>query len=602
MRDLLADLKKLSPLLSKGDRRNFWILLSLMAVASIMEAVSIGAIPLFVSMLMDPSSLSKIRWIGEWFSELPQTPTVEIVFWASFLLFGFTVLKNCFLVLVYYVQSRIVTSQRVKLSHRMFKVYQKAPYEWHMLHSTSEMLNNIQGDTNQVLRGVIMPSFDLIMNFTMVILIVPVLVYGTPGPALMGLLVTGFGVYAVVRLFQNRFKVFGAILRRENKKIIQSVQQGFGALIDARLCGCEDYLNREHRNSLIREAGALVQHFTMHKSTPYLIETFAILGLLTILMILVQTTESLGDALPVISLLGVATIRLKQLATRAANAVNTINGARAFIPKIIQDINELGVIEKRRKEFSDPSIKIDDFQTLTLEQISYSYPSTDKKALIEISLEIKKGESIALVGSTGSGKSTLVNIILGLLVPESGRVCVNGIDIRRNIREWHAHLGYIPQSIFLIDDTIRANVAFGTPYGEVDDSKVRSSICSACLDDFIDSLPDGLDTEVGEDGVRLSGGQRQRLGIARALYQNPDVLVMDEATSALDNRTEVKVMQAIQNLKKNRTLIMIAHRLSTVQECDCLYFLRNGRVEAVGDFDELRHQSDAFNEMALNKS
>jgi len=601
MQNLLKDLNKLKPLFTMRDRKKFIILFGLMVVASFLEAVGIGAIPLFVSMVMDPSSLAEAPWIGSWFTSLPNEPSVQIVFWASCILFGFIVLKNIFLSFVFYVQTRIITMQRVNLSHRMFRVYQTAPYEWHLQRSSSEMLNNIQGDTAQILRGVITPFLDLIMAIIMTALIIPVLIFGTPGPALMGLVVTGVGVYGVIHIFQKQFNRIGKVLRRENKKIIQAVQQGFGALVDARIIGCEDYLNKIHRDSMLREAKALVRHFTIQKSTPYLIETFAILGLLVILVILIQTSDSLGSALPVIALLGVATIRLKQLASKIANAINSMNAGRAFIPGIMNDIQELDAIETLRREKSTGSEDIGGFKELKLDNVSYSYPSTETAALHNISLQIKSGESIAFVGATGCGKSTLVNLILSLLEPQSGSITVNGSDIFQNIEGWRSKLGYIPQTIFLVDDTIRANVAFGISEDKVNDDRLWSAICSAQLDTYINSLPMGLETEVGERGVRLSGGQRQRLGIARALYYDPDVLVMDEATSALDNKTEEKVMQAIQGMKQGRSLIMIAHRLSTVQDCDRLYFLNHGQIDAVGSFDELKQISDAFRELVLCK-
>ena len=201
------------------------------------------------------------------------------------------------------------------------------------------------------------------------------------------------------------------------------------------------------------------------------------------------------------------------------------------------------------------------------------------------------------LGSTGSGKSTIVNLLLGLLEPQAGHVRVNGNDVYQNMSSWRRHLGYIPQSIFLIDDSIRANIAFGVYEKDIDNARIKAAIKTAMLTDFVESLPNGLDTIVGERGVRLSGGQRQRLGIARALYPNPSVLVMDEATSALDNKTESMIMDAIANLKKDRTLIMVAHRLSTVKDCDRLYYLREGEIEKSGTYAELIEGSPSFREM-----
>ncbi len=234
-----------------------------------------------------------------------------------------------------------------------------------------------------------------------------------------------------------------------------------------------------------------------------------------------------------------------------------------------------------------------------MENVTYFYPHAKMPALDAVSLHVEKGQAIAFVGSTGCGKSTLVNVILGLLEPKSGHVRVNGTDIQQDLTGWRSQLGYIPQSIFLVDDTIRANVAFGVPSEDVDEQQLQAALCSARLDEFIETLPLRDRTVVGEQGIRLSGGQRQRLGIARALYQDPEVLVMDEATSALDNTTEVEVMKAIQNMKKGRTLILIAHRLSTVEACDRLYYMRDGRIEHSGSYETLKQISTSFREMAV---
>ena len=233
-----------------------------------------------------------------------------------------------------------------------------------------------------------------------------------------------------------------------------------------------------------------------------------------------------------------------------------------------------------------------------MEHVTYSYPNAAETALKDISLSIQRGQSVGFVGATGSGKTTMINVLLGLLRPKEGLITVDGQNVHNNLRGWQNNIGYIPQSIYLLDDTIRHNVAFGVPEEDIDDEQVWTAIRAAQLDEHVKSLPDGIETFVGERGVRLSGGQRQRVGLARALYHNPDVLIMDEATSALDNETENHVMQALEALKGDRTIIMIAHRLSTVRDCDQLFFLKEGRIEARGTYDELCAIHGDFRRMA----
>ncbi|MCK5529385.1 MAG: ATP-binding cassette domain-containing protein, partial [Kiritimatiellae bacterium] len=351
--------------------------------------------------------------------------------------------------------------------------------------------------------------------------------------------------------------------------------------------------------SVARQSKAIMVRQIIHKSIPYTMETVSVVGLLVIFFILMKTSDSIENIFPLLSLLGVATIRLKQMVSKIALSINTINATRAYIPGIITDIKELEELEKQRKKKELPVEKGDGFESLELKKISYIYPATTINAIDDVSIEVKRGESIAFVGPTGCGKTTLVNIILGLLDPQSGTVVVNGRDISSDITNWRTCLGYIPQSVFLIDDTIRANIAFGVSGEDVDEVKLQSIIDLACLTEFVKEQPDGIDTVVGERGIRLSGGQRQRLGIARALYTEPEVLIMDEATSALDNKTESDVMQAIQNMKENRTLIMIAHRLSTVENCDKLYCLGDGAVKGSGSYSELTTSLPEFRALAM---
>ncbi|MCD6585918.1 MAG: ABC transporter ATP-binding protein, partial [Desulfobacteraceae bacterium] len=546
---MLKDLNTLRFLLSRRDKRKFLFLFVSMIGASILEAIGVGIIPFFVAMIMKPSALSENRWIGIWCTGLPNVPSVQLVGWASLTLVTFLFLKNIILLVVYYGQSRILNMQRVRLSDRMFRVYQSAPYDWLLQRSSAELQRNIDQDTGIIMNGVLMPCFELIMNILMGGLIIVVLLFSTPGPAFLGLLITGVGLFFVIRVFQNNLRHIGVVSRREAKEAIKAIQQGFGALIDARIGGCESYLRQMYRQSILRRAKVEIQKQVISRATPYTMEMLAISGMLVIIFLLIHGKHSLELILPLLSLLAVATLKLKQIATRMAQSFNTINVARVYIPGIVNDLTELDSLERLRNKKASGNEHIGKFNVLKIRNITYTYPDADVPAVKNVSLKLVRGESIAFVGPTGCGKSTLVNIIIGLLEPEAGCLEVNDVDIFKDIDGWRSLLGYIPQEIFLIDDTIHANIAFGVPQDEINEDALWRALKSAQLDDFIGTLPLGLDTVVGERGVRLSGGQRQRLGIARALYQNPEVLVMDEATSALDNTTEEKVMQAIQNLK-----------------------------------------------------
>jgi len=307
--------------------------------------------------------------------------------------------------------------------------------------------------------------------------------------------------------------------------------------------------------------------------------TIICLGLLVSVMVL--SNKAIGDILQVLSLFGAAAFRLLPSISQVINSFMSINVNRPILNNLYTDLSlkiPATTTDQKSRKLLD---RID------VEGLSFSYARTTRDALNNVSIHIRRGEAVGLIGSSGSGKSTLVDILLGLLEPISGRVRIDGNDIHQNLRGWQDQIGYVPQSIFLTDDTLRRNVAFGLPKDKIDDDAVRSAIRSAQLEEFVASLPDGMETVVGERGVRLSGGQRQRIGIARALYNNPDVLVLDEATSSLDTETEHGVMQAVQALQGDKTVIIVAHRLSTVEYCDRLYRLENAQIVDEGTFSEV---------------
>ena len=597
MLSLLEDLKRLRPLISKRGKWTFALLFALMVAASFLEAVGLAALPGYVALVTRPSLITESR-VGSWLPPLPDKPSLPLMAVASVVLIGFIVAKNLFLAFVAYAQARIVNGQRVRLCDRMFRIYQAAPYEWHLQRSSSHLLRNIQSDTSQVLSGVLMPLLDLAMGVIMMAFVAVVLLVGTPGVTLLGLVIIGAGMFFVIRLFRKRLDETGRVLRHEAAKSIQAIQQAFGALVEARIIGCETYLSKVYRKSLVNQSSAICARATIQRSTPYVVETLAIVGLLGIFVIMIHTAESLGAALLTLTLVAAAMVRLKQVAVGMAAAVNQINASRPYISGIMDDVRELNILAAKARADAPATETIGRFECLQLAGVTYAYPDAESFAVRDISLELRSGESIALVGPTGCGKSTLVSVILGLLKPQHGMISVNGVDIRRAVASWHARVAYVPQSIFLIDDTIRANVAFGINEQEVDERRLLTAVQAAQLDTFIAGLPERLNTIVGERGVRLSGGQRQRLGIARALYQERDVLILDEAASALDTVTEEKMMQAVRDLQGHRTLIIISHRLSTVANCDRLYLLVDGRIEGSGTFGELKHSSARFSQLA----
>ena len=363
------------------------------------------------------------------------------------------------------------------------------------------------------------------------------------------------------------------------------MQQGLGGVKDVKLLGREaDFLSTFSEHSV--KSGQVAQFMEILQKLPRLwLEVLAVSGLALLVLIMLSQEREMSSIVPTIGLFAAAAFRLMPSVNRILNAVQKLRYGLVPINNLYEDFQILEQEPVVASIDSPKKILLQD--DICIADITYSYYEAPAAALSNLSIRIKKGESVGIIGPSGSGKSTLVDLILGLLTPDTGQILIDGQDIQNNLRLWQDQIGYVPQAIYLTDDTLRRNVAFGLPHSQIDDLAVKRAIQSAQLEEFVSSLPDGLETFVGERGIRLSGGQRQRIGIARALYHEPGVLVLDEATSALDTATEKGVMEAVTALHGSKTVIIVAHRLSTVENCDLLCRLEQGRLIATGTPAEL---------------
>jgi ATP-binding cassette subfamily C protein len=605
---MIDQLNRLRPLFDRRDKLQYAGLLGLMGIGALLEVAGIGAVPVFISTLAAPEKVRSYPFMDSLLNTLGITTPQELVIWGAI---GFIIvftIRAAFLIFLSYVRIRLTERHRVRLARLLFTRYMQAPYEFHLGRNTAELLRNVDSETKNIITGVINPILNLILNGLMTVFISALLIAATPWIALVAIGVVGGGGMLFLRIVKDKMHRYGQEARTERKNTIQAVNQGLGGFQDARVLGVERALVGDFYRSISRYAKLeRFKKFIGGLANP-LLEYIAVLGIMLLVLTMVLTGVELSAMVPLLGLFGAAIVRLRSTVGMITNTLNTLQYNMASVDAVVDDLDLLKHVDRKelvsredtRKEESmvrheGPTLR----QGLQLEGVTYYYPDTETPALQDINLTIEQGQSVGLVGATGSGKTTLVNVLLGLLKPQKGKLLADGVDIYTDLRKWQNNLGYIPQSIFLLDDTIRQNVAFGLPEEEIDDEKVWEALYAAQVGDFIlEELPDGLDTFVGEQGVRLSGGQRQRVGLARAIFHNPDVLVMDEATSALDNETESLVMEALDKLKENRTFIMIAHRLSTVRDCDQLFFLKQGRIEAAGTYEELCTMHEDFRRMA----
>ncbi len=569
----------------------------LMLIGAGFEALGIGLIMPFIALVADPTSVEGMPLLPEVLSALGITTGSGVVIAAGLGLLGVYVIKNCFLALMYYSQFRFVFANQVRLSRRLFQAYLKSPYSFHLHRNSAQLLRNVNEEVRMTFTNVLIPLLILGVELSVVVVLAALLIYVEPLVAPVAILLfasISFGFYRAVR---KKTVQLGKEQQEHNGLMIQWVNQGLGGVKEAKVLGCEDYfLDRYHRSSQ-KYARAMRFHRFVKEVPRNVIETFGLGGMILVVVLLVARGQDMSHVLPVLALFAMAAVRLLPSMTRIISA---LTGMRHFKPSVNVISHDLDDLDARRPADSDDhgngaSLSFDDI--LEVDQVSFSYPGADETAIAEMNLTIERGESVGFVGPSGAGKTTAVDLILGLLPPDSGQILVDGKNIHHHLRAWQRHLGYIAQPVYLMDDTIRRNVAFGVADEQVDDDRVWQSLEDAQLKSLIASLPEQLDTTIGEGGVRLSGGQRQRLGIARALYRQPELLVLDEATSALDTATEREISAAIERLAGRMTLIIIAHRLSTVRHCDRLFFLREGQIVDVGSYDELMARNLDFRRM-----
>ncbi|HMN89756.1 MAG TPA: ABC transporter ATP-binding protein [Saprospiraceae bacterium] len=598
MQDIWRELRRLRPFFSRKDKLTYLGLFGLMVLGALFDVIGIGAVPAFVAMLSMPEKLQQYPVVIEIMQTLQLQFDRALVIKGATILILLFIIKNAYLVWFYNRQYRIIEYHRIRLADRLFSAYMYAPYSFHLSRNSAELLRNVQVETLEIVRTVISPVLEIAMGIFMTFFTGGLLGRAAPWIGLGAVLFIGGGSALFYISIRKRLNHYGQVAKKEWKESVKAINQGLGALVEARILDKESYFTTIFRRSVSIFAKVERLRQVVSKTSPAVVESIAVGGLLAGVILMLLAGVGTETMLPIMALFGVAAVRLRQSTSQIVNGLSQLQYGIVAIPHVTDDIQFIESSAYFRQRSKNRAQALPFEHTIEIENITFAYPESDTNVIEGLSAIIKKGESVAFVGPTGSGKSTIINILLGLLEPQSGTIKIDGQPTQENLTGWLRHVGYIPQTIFLLDDSIRNNIAIGIEPTHIDDDKVWKAAKAAQLDEFIRTLPQGLDTIVGERGIRLSGGQRQRVGLARALYHEPEVLVMDEATSSLDNHTESLVMQALNSIKEGRTFIMIAHRLSTVEQCDRLYFLKQGKVAAVGTFNELVEQYNDFRQMA----
>lgn len=560
-------------MLTPAERRSAVALLGLMLIGMVLETLGVGLIVPTLALVTQRDFAVHYPALQPVFQILDNPSQQSLIIGGMLALVVTYIVKATFLAFLAWRQTRFLFGMRARLSQQLFTVYLCQPYTFHLQRNSAKLVTNAVTEVVQFIHSGMIPGMLLLTESLVVIGLCSLLVVVEPVGAVIVLSVLGAVSFGFYRLTRSRITRWGKARQQHDSLSMQHLQQGLGGVKEAKLLGRErDFLTqyRIHSTESARVGGLM---YTLQQLPRLWLEVLAISGFAILVISMLAQGRALEAVLPTLGLFAASAFRLMPSINRVLGAVQSL---RYGLPVIDVLHKELSLVIPKTVDTQRSAMPFHGI--LEVSRVTYAYPGSAEPALKDISLVIQPGESVGFVGASGAGKSTLVDILLGLLTPSTGEIRVGDKDIHENLRNWQDQIGYVPQSIFLTDDTFRRNVAFGLPNEQIDDAAVRRAIRAAQLEEFANSLPDGLETLVGERGVRLSGGQRQRIGIARALYHDPAVLVLDEATSALDPVTEESVMQAITALQGAKTIIIVAHRLSTVAHCDRLYRLHEGGV------------------------
>ena len=594
--------KKAWALLDAREKRTAWIVLSIVILSALSAALMIGSVLPFLSVLADPGRINAIPALAAAYEAFGFVSDYSFLVGLGLATLGMIVITSLMQILKTWCLARFSMMRIHSISHRLMEAYLRQPYEFFLNRHSGEMGTRILAETQQLVMQFLRPAAEAIAAVFTVFAILILLLWMEPRVTLLALSVVG-GVYIIIFWMCRRaLRRLGRERVETNSSRFRITNEVLGGIKDIKLLGREGaYLARFASPS--RTMAAAMSSIEVVSMVPkFALEAIGFGGIILLCLVLIDpealaSDAGLGEILPLLGLFAFAGQRLMPELQKLYHSLAQLQAGAAAVDAVHSDlINRAGGGALPRSIPAGIGLK----NVLVLEDVSYHYPDAAHAGVNKVALEIHVGEKIGIVGGTGAGKTTLADIILGLLVPNAGRILVDGSPITAsNLRAWQQSVGYVPQDIFLIDASVTENIALGARLEEIDLSRVEDAARIAQLDEFIKSeLPDGYSTMVGEKGVRLSGGQRQRIGIARALYHDADLIVFDEATSALDNLTEREVMTAIEALPDEKTVVMIAHRLSTVQRCDRLVVMEHGIVVGCGTWDELMASNLAFQRIA----
>ena len=564
------------------------LMVGILFFSALLELIGVGMLYPIVALLQSPKLMPEV---------FSSSIVARLHFSQEGLLVGLLgvllaiyLLKNCFLYYASDIQFNFFAKQQTMLAQKLIRKYMGKTYVFHLEYNSSELIRTITSDVSATFSQTIIPLMYLISELFVLVLIFILIISLDPGAALFTITLGGIFVFGFYRFFRKKLEAISISTQFHSAKVTQSIQESFGGIKEIKILGNEEYFQNIfllHNRAYIGEIAKSNIHAIIPRLSLEVIFIFIFVGILLILI----SNQQLSGALPLMAVYAAAAFRVLPSINRVISALSSLSLCRASLNLISEELAGVENLSETNRPSGPKTFGGD----ISVSNIRYQYPGKPRNIIDDISLKIKKGEMVGFIGPSGSGKSTLIDIILGLLDPQAGDVFIDGVNLKLCTRDWQRKIGYISQSIFLVDDTIRRNIAMGIADEDIDDSRIQLVVEAARLSVLVESAPHGLDTLVGERGVRISGGERQRIGIARALYHDPSILILDEATSALDVITEGEINDIIRSFKGEKTILIIAHRFTTIQNCDKVFCIRSGHIEFEGSYADamLFHEIDS---------
>lgn len=566
----MKSLFKIFTILTPEKRRKSLLLLIMMTIGAMLEALGIASIMPLLSIMGDESFLQKNPNIEKLISIFGIDNQKQFcIFFAVVLIFVY-IIKNVYLAIQSKIQIKFTMNLEAKYSSELMDTYLNKSYLFHISHNSAQILRDVAVGAQTAFRNILLPTLNLLTEAITVFVIWIFLVFVDPLTAIGAGGILGVLSILLLKLLRKKISKKGELNSKLQIDVNKWINQGVGAIKETKVLRREKYFSYSFRSAYKEYTNANASFQFLNSIPRFIIEFIVVFGLLLLIIIKLILNQPINQIVTLLGVLALAAFRLMPSVTRIINYANMIKFQMPLFNELYNEFIQIRdrIQKKETISFANKDKRLVFNKNIEIKNLTFSYNNEEQPVIKNISFEIPKGSFVGIVGTSGAGKTTFVDILLGLLKPSKGEVSVDGINIFKNIRSWQADLSYVPQSIYLIDGTIRENIAIGIDRTNIDNQRIQEVLEMSELSSFINTLPNGIETEVGERGVRLSGGQKQRIGIARALYQMPEVLVLDEATSALDNETEKSIMNTILKLKGKITIISIAHRLSTLEGCD----------------------------------